>query len=77
MGSGRVVGEVVFVPAADDAGEDDGWLVGYVYDRATDRSELVILDAHDIGADPVARVHLPTRVPAGLKSRTVARAICT
>ena len=65
MGSGRVVGEVVFVPAADDAGEDDGWLVGYVYDRATDRSELVILDAHDIGADPVARVHLPTRVPAG------------
>ena len=65
MGPGRVAGEFVFVPAADDAGEDEGWLMGYVYDRSVDRSELVILDAHDVGADPVARVHLPTRVPAG------------
>jgi carotenoid cleavage dioxygenase len=38
--------------------------MGYVYDRSTDRSELVVVDAHDFGAE-VARVHLPVRVPAG------------
>jgi carotenoid cleavage oxygenase len=65
LGPGRIGGEFVFVPAADDAGEDEGWLLGYVYDSATDKSELVVLDAHDFGSDPVARVKLPTRVPAG------------
>ena len=55
----------MFVPAADDAGEDDGWLLGYVYDSATDKSELLVLDAHDLGSGPVARVALPVRVPAG------------
>jgi carotenoid cleavage dioxygenase len=65
MGPGRTAGEFVFVPATDDAGEDEGWLMGYVYDAATNKSDLVILDAHDFGADPVAVVHLPRRVPAG------------
>jgi carotenoid cleavage dioxygenase len=65
MGAGRTAGEFVFVPAADDAGEDEGWLLGYVYDAATDKSDLVVLDAHDFGSDPVAVVHLPVRVPAG------------
>jgi carotenoid cleavage dioxygenase len=55
---------MVFVPAAG-GGEDDGWLMGYVYDAATDRSDLEILDAHDFGAPPVATVHLPCRVPYG------------
>ena len=31
----------------------------------TDRSDLVILDASDATAEPVARVHLPRRVPYG------------
>jgi len=66
LGAGRVGGEFVFVPADDaTSGEDEGWLMGYVYDRSTDTSDLVILDAHDFGADPVATVKLPRRVPAG------------
>ncbi len=65
LGAGRVGGEFVFVPAADDAGEDEGWLVGYVYDGARGASDLVILDAHDFGGAPVGTVHLPVRVPAG------------
>ena len=32
-------------PRAPDAAEDDGWLLSFVYDRATDRSELTILAA--------------------------------
>jgi carotenoid cleavage dioxygenase len=66
VGAGRVAGEFVFVPADDaTSGEDEGWLISYVYDRATDTSDLVILDAHDFGSDPVAVVKLPRRVPAG------------
>jgi carotenoid cleavage dioxygenase-like enzyme len=66
LGAGRVGGEFVFVPADDvSSAEDEGWLVGYVYDRSTDTSDLVILDAHDFGPEPVATVKLPRRVPAG------------
>jgi carotenoid cleavage dioxygenase-like enzyme len=65
FGPGRHPGEMVFVPSAQASSEDDGWLIGYVYDAATDRSDLVILDAHDFAAPPVASVHLPARVPFG------------
>ncbi|MEM9561333.1 MAG: carotenoid oxygenase family protein [Actinomycetota bacterium] len=70
FGGGRQPGEMVFVPAdgvdADDRGaEDHGYLLGYVYDRAADRSDLVILDAADVAAEPLATVHLPRRVPFG------------
>lgn len=65
LGRGQTPSELVFVPAAPDSGEDEGWLVGYVHDQATDTSDLVILDAHDWSAEPVARVKLPVRVPAG------------
>lgn len=58
-------GEFVFVPASPDSGEDEGWAMGFVYDRSTDSTDLVILDATAIGSEPVARVHLPRRVPFG------------
>ena len=64
-GPGRVTLEPLFVPRSDTAGEDDGWVMSYVYDAATDRSDVVILDAQDFAADPVATVHLPVRVPFG------------
>jgi carotenoid cleavage dioxygenase len=65
LGPGQVGGEFVFVPASETAGEDEGWLLGYVYDGTRGASDLVILDAHDFGGEPVARVHLPARVPQG------------
>lgn len=58
-------GEFVFVEADGSAGEDEGWALGFVHDTALDRTDLVILDASDPAADPVARVHLPRRVPIG------------
>lgn len=61
---GHIPGEAVFVPA-DDRPDGAGWLLTYVYDGPNDRSDLVVLDAQDIEADPVATVHLPGRVPAG------------
>lgn len=58
-------GEFVFVQDSDDSGECEGYAMGFVYDDTTDSSDLVILDANDPARDPVARVHLPRRVPFG------------
>ena len=41
--TGRTIGEVVFVPRADDASEDDGWYLTLVHDQATGRSDLVLI----------------------------------
>lgn len=58
-------GEAVFAPAASSAEEDEGWVLTFVYDPARNASDLVILDAARLSAPPVARVHLPQRVPYG------------
>jgi carotenoid cleavage dioxygenase-like enzyme len=64
VGAGAA-GEPVFVPAAPDSGEDEGWVLSVVYDAARDASDVRIIDATDFKAPPVATVHLPRRVPYG------------
>jgi carotenoid cleavage dioxygenase len=64
-GQGWTGGEGVFVPRPDATGEDDGWLVTYVHDAASGTSELIVVEARDFRAPPVARVLLPMRVPYG------------
>jgi carotenoid cleavage dioxygenase-like enzyme len=58
-------GEAVFAPSTTSADERAGWYLAYVYDPVRDGSDLVILDASDVAAEPVARVRLPQRVPHG------------
>jgi carotenoid cleavage dioxygenase len=65
LGPGVAPSELVFVPAGAGAGEDEGWLVGFAYDRARDASDFVVLDAARFAGPPVARVRLPARVPFG------------
>ncbi|MBI5515125.1 MAG: carotenoid oxygenase family protein [Deltaproteobacteria bacterium] len=65
LGEGRQPDEPTFVPRPGGRSEDDGWIFGFVYDRAGDRSELVVLDAMNFTAPAVARVRLPRRVPHG------------
>jgi carotenoid cleavage dioxygenase-like enzyme len=72
FGPGCTPGEGVFVPASAGAGEDDGYVLAYVHDAATDSSRLVILDASDFAASPVATVALPQRVPFGFHGSWVA-----
>lgn len=60
-----VPSEFVHIAPEGGTGEDDGWLMGFVYDRARDASDLVILDAQKIEAKPVARIGLLARVPQG------------
>lgn len=63
LGTGKEAGEFCFVPSSADAAEDDGVLMGYVHDRTSGLSDLVLLDAQTL--EDVAAVHLPGRVPAG------------
>jgi len=70
-GPGRVSLEPVFVPRSPDAAEDDGYVLAVVYDQGRDGSDLVILAAQDLTAEPVATVALPQRVPFGFHGNWV------
>jgi carotenoid cleavage dioxygenase len=72
FGAGRAPGEGVFVPAGAGAGEDEGWVLQYVYDAGRNASDLVILDAQHLAAPPQAVVRLPHRVPFGFHGNWVA-----
>ncbi|MGH3919530.1 MAG: carotenoid oxygenase family protein [Pseudonocardiaceae bacterium] len=63
LGQHSQPGEFVFIPNSSEAPEDDGLLMGFVYDAATNRSDLLLLDAATL--DTIAAIHLPDRVPHG------------
>jgi len=65
FGDGVYGQEGVFVPRPGGTEEDDGWVVVFTYDEATDHSEFRIVDAKRFSDEPVARVRLPQRVPYG------------
>jgi carotenoid cleavage dioxygenase len=66
-------GEAVFVPSSSGAADEtSGWYLGYVYDPARDGSDLVIIDAADFTAPPVAKIELPQRVPYGFHGNWIA-----
>ena len=54
--------EPVFVPRTPDAPEGVGYILSVVT-RPDNRSELIILDAMDLEADPIATVRLPFNQP--------------
>jgi beta,beta-carotene 9',10'-dioxygenase len=56
-------GEPVFVADPDGTEEDDGVLLSVVLDSDTDRSFLLVLDAHDLSE--VARAQVPHHIPFG------------
>ncbi len=68
-GPAQSSGEWLFVPTGPD--EAEGVVMSFVYDRTRDASELVLLDARDISAGPLARVPLPQRVPYGFHAAWV------
>ncbi len=65
FGPGRYGSESPFAPRDGSGSEEDGYLVSFVTDRNTDRSEVLVIDAQAVTAPPVARIQLPQRVPAG------------
>ncbi|MFI6954776.1 carotenoid oxygenase family protein [Nocardia sp. NPDC050408] len=71
FGPGRIPAEAAFAPADERPG-GDGYLMTYVYNADTDRSDLVILDASELAGPPVATIHLPARVPYGFHGNWLA-----
>jgi len=63
-GKNRWCQEPIYVPRPGAEAEDDGWVLTIVYDSAADRSELVILDAKNMGEE--ATIKLPFAMPPGL-----------
>jgi carotenoid cleavage oxygenase len=73
VGSGRGASEPVFIPSPDDGGEDAGWVMSVVYDLARDASDVILVDATNFEAPPVATIHLPSRVPFGFHGSWIPR----
>ncbi|MAT94906.1 MAG: carotenoid oxygenase [Halioglobus sp.] len=60
-----LLGEPILAPRGEDADEGEGYLLNLAYNRSTALSELLVLDATDVAAGPLARVMLPLRIPMG------------
>jgi carotenoid cleavage dioxygenase len=70
----RIAGEATFIPRGSNRGEDDGHLAIFAFDPVNRTSDLVLLDAAHIDADPVAVIRLPQRVPQGLHGTWIPKA---
>ena len=69
--AGDAISEAVFTPASPDAPEGEGWLTAVVYRGQLNLSELVVLNAQDVAAGPVASARLPRRAPFGFHGNWV------
>jgi len=65
FGRSSYTSEPIFAPKHENAAEGEGYLLCVIYHAEEDRSELWILDAQNIQADPIAIVKLQQRVPYG------------
>ena len=72
FGRDATAGEAVFAPSSPDAAEDDGYVMAFVHDPERGAADLVVLSAQDFTGAPVARVHLPRRVPLGFHGSWIA-----
>ncbi len=61
----ELLSEAIFVPDPGGSSEQDGWLMSYAFNQTRCLSDLLVIDARDFTAPPVARVELPYRVPFG------------
>lgn len=58
-------GEPMYAPSISRHGEDDGYIVSVLFNGKKNESEVVILEAKNIKAGPVARVPLGIAIPHG------------
>ncbi|XP_047071128.1 carotenoid 9,10(9',10')-cleavage dioxygenase 1-like [Lolium rigidum] len=62
-----------FVPKVSGANEDDGWIVSFVHDEGTHKSEVHLIDTRRFGCGPIAKITLPQRVPYGFHGAFVSK----
>ena len=65
VGLGCATNEPIFVPKSEASAEGEGFLLANVYDANRKASHLVILDAENPTAGPLATAYLDHRVPFG------------
>jgi len=65
FGTNRYGGECVFVPRKNGIQEDDGYLLTFVFDEHSQKSEFVVYDSKTMNPKPLLQVRLPQRVPYG------------
>lgn len=63
---GSTVCEPLFVADSHSKSEEDGFIFSFVHQQGSAGGRFVILDARHLAGRPLAIVHLPRRVPAGL-----------
>jgi carotenoid cleavage dioxygenase len=66
---GDVTSEPVFAECG--AGEGEGWVLAVVWRAALQLSEMLVFDALDLAAGPVATVEMPQRIPFGFHGNFV------
>lgn len=72
---GRFASEAPFVPRINAKDEDDGYLVSYIMDQNTGRSECVLIDCKRFAEGPVVRIALPHQLCSGTHSVWADRAL--
>lgn len=72
-GARCAVGEPVFVPAAADAPEGEGFLLSCLFNEVTGTSHLAVFDAFRLENGPLARAPPAAPRPDGLPRRLEAR----
>ncbi len=70
--AGDSTSEPVFVPRTKDGQEGDGWLLVVVFRGAQMRSDLLVFDALNVAAGPLATIEVPHRIPNGFHGNWVA-----
>ncbi len=70
-GVGKWFSEAPFAPKDNWQTEDDGYLVGFMWDDDREASFVTIFDAKDIAQGPVAKIRVPQRVPNGFHATWV------
>ena len=62
---GCATNEPIFVPTSSDSKEGEGVLLANVFDASRNSSHLLVLDAENVEAEPLAIAYLDHRVPFG------------
>ena len=71
-GDRYLLGEPILAPRAGSAEEGDGYILVLAYDQTTTLNDLLIFEASDIEAGPIAKAKLPVRIPSGFHGTWVA-----
>ena len=65
---GQYASEAPFAPRIDAKDEDDGYLVTFVTNENTQRSEALLIDCKRFAEGPVCRIELPHKLCSGTHS---------